>query len=117
LVTSFEKYVPKRAKGVGFQSSHYGKVDRMKSLRIAFAGLGFLFLSGCASYYQVTDPTTSKIYYTSSLDQSNSGATTLIDARTGDKVTLQNSVVEKITEQQFDDGKSGTQAPPAAATH
>jgi uncharacterized protein YceK len=81
----------------------------MKSIRMAVIGLGFLMLAGCATYYEVTDPTTGKIYYTTSsdMDQSNSGSTTLTDARTGDKVTIQNSVVSKITQQQFENGKNG----------
>jgi hypothetical protein len=82
----------------------------MKSLRVAIVGMSFLLLTGCTTYYQVTDPTSGKIYYTtkSEMDQSNSGSTTFTDARTGDKVTLQNTVVSTITQQQYDNGKNGT---------
>ncbi|HRK29756.1 MAG TPA: hypothetical protein PLD59_01655 [Tepidisphaeraceae bacterium] len=58
-----------------------------------------LLISGC-SYYRVTDPSTSKIYYTKEVKYDD-GATLLKDAKTGNKVTIQNSEVEKITEAQF----------------
>jgi uncharacterized protein YceK len=79
----------------------------MKSIRNAFAVLAILLVSGCTSYYRVTDPTTGTTYYTTSksYDESKEGAASFVDARTGDKVTIQNSHVAKITEDQFNTGK------------
>jgi hypothetical protein len=82
----------------------------MKSVRMTLAAVGLLVAAGCASYYQVTDPQTKKVYYTSDLNQNGEGAVTFTDAHTGNKVTIQNSEVEKITEQQFDNGKSASEA-------
>jgi hypothetical protein len=79
----------------------------MRSIRNGILAAGLLVAAGCASYYQVTDPTTNKVYYTSGLDQSGSGATVFTDAKTGAKITLQNSEVSTITQQQFEDGKNG----------
>ena len=61
-----------------------------------------LLVSGCASYHQVTDPNTKTVYYTKHLRSRRSGAVVFRDAATGQKVTLQNSEVKKITRSQFD---------------
>jgi hypothetical protein len=79
----------------------------MKAIRNGIVAAGLLLAAGCASYYQITDPTTGKVYFSTSMDQSSSGATVFTDAKTGAKITLQNSEVSKITQQQFEDGKSG----------
>ena len=55
--------------------------------------LALLCVGGCTNYYKVTDPTTGRVYYTTELEHKNSGAATLKDARTGNKVNLQNSEV------------------------
>ena len=82
----------------------------MNSIRRAFAVAALLLVSGCTSYYRVTDPTTGNTYYTTSksYDESKDGAASFDDARTGDKVTIQNSHVAKITEQEYDNGKKAT---------
>jgi hypothetical protein len=81
----------------------------MNVIRKALVVVGLMVVAGCASYYQVTDPTTGKSYFTTSseISQSDSGATSFIDARTGNKVTLQNSEIAKITQQQYENGKNG----------
>ena len=56
---------------------------------------------GCTKYYKVTDPTSDKTYYTNKIKQRGSGAIKIEDERTGNKVTLQSSEIEKITENQF----------------
>ena len=66
--------------------------------------------AGCATYYKVTDPTTGRVFYTSDLRPKNSGAAQFKDAKTGAKVSLQNSEVEIINKEQFESGKS---MPPA----
>ena len=68
--------------------------------------IGLMLAGGCTSYYRVTDPTTNKVYYTTSLRQMDSGAAVLTDARTGDKVSIQNSQVQKITKEQFETNKN-----------
>jgi hypothetical protein len=57
-------------------------------------------LTGCANYYRVTDPTTGKQYYTQYVAV-HDGTTTLTDARTGDKVHIQNSDVREISKADF----------------
>lgn len=83
----------------------------MKPIRNMLLGIVFLSAVGCASYYQVTDPTTGKTYFTTGdkFKQADSGATSFVDARTGDQVTLQNTQVAKITQQQFENGKNGAE--------
>jgi hypothetical protein len=80
----------------------------MNAIRKSLVASGlFLLLAGCTTYYEVTDPTTGKAYYTTSIDTNSSGSSTFTDARTGDKMTLQNSQVATITQQQYDNGKNG----------
>jgi hypothetical protein len=75
---------------------------------------GMILLGGCTSYYKVTDPTTGRVFYTSELQHKDSGAAQLKDARTGSKVSLQNSMVETITKEQFETGKhTAPEATPA----
>jgi hypothetical protein len=81
---------------------------------IATFSLAALLAGGCTSYYKVTDPTTGKVYYTTDLQHKDSGAATLKDARTGNKVALQNSEVEKITKEQYEGNRFN--APEAPAT-
>jgi hypothetical protein len=69
----------------------------------------FLFFAvGCTKYYKITDPTTDKIYYTTKIKKKKSGAINIEDKRTGNKVTLQSSEIEKITKNQFNSGVSST---------
>jgi hypothetical protein len=86
----------------------------MRVFRNIFAVLIISLAAGCTTYYEVTDPTTGKNYFTTDkeLDQSNSGAASFIDARTGDKVTIQNSQVAKITQQAYENGKNGVAPTP-----
>lgn len=65
--------------------------------------LGFLLLLGCGgkTYWVVNDPTTKNIYYTEGLDRLSSGAVSFTDARTGKMVSIQNSEVKNITEEEF----------------
>ena len=83
----------------------------MTKRTLAAVALALLCVGGCTSYYKVTDPTTGRAYYTTELQHKNSGAATLKDARTGNKVNLQNSEVETISKEEFESGKNT--APPA----
>ena len=64
------------------------------------------FAIGCTKHYKVTDPTSDKIYYTTKIKKKGSGAINIEDKRTGNKVTLQSSEIEKITKNQFNAGVS-----------
>jgi hypothetical protein len=60
-----------------------------------------LGLAGCAStYYLVKDPSNNAEYYTTSVKKSGS-AVEFKDAKTLTNVTLQNSQVSEITEDQY----------------
>jgi hypothetical protein len=71
--------------------------------RIALALTLLLPATGCARYYRVTDPHTRDVYYTRDVDKRDSGAAEFTDARTRAKVTLQSSVIERITKEQFEE--------------
>ena len=78
---------------------------RNSIVKAGVLALGLVLISGCTTYYKVTDPSTGKVYYSTDVTQRTSGATTLKDARTGDEVTVQNSEVQKIKKEAFESGK------------
>jgi hypothetical protein len=61
----------------------------------------------CGRYYRVTDPRTRDVYYTRDVDKRDSGAAEFTDARTRAKVTLQTSVVERLTKAQYKEAVGG----------
>lgn len=61
-----------------------------------------LAVAGCANhYYKVTEPNNGHTYYTDHLSRHTGGAVTLVDRSTGDKVTLQNSDVKRLTKEEY----------------
>lgn len=71
----------------------------MKRTVLALAVLALCL--GCGRRYRVTDPGTGSVYYTRDIDKRDSGAAEFTDAKTNAKVTLQSSVIERITKEQF----------------
>ena len=67
-----------------------------------------LVVTGCASYYRVTDPQSGSVYYTEKVNTEKGGAVKLQDARSGSMVTLQNSEVKEISKKEY---KAGLAAP------
>jgi len=66
-----------------------------------------LILGGCSSnYYAVKDPVSGNSYYTEDIDEISGGAIQFTDQRTGSMVTIQNSVVKEINEQEYNTGKN-----------
>jgi hypothetical protein len=70
-------------------------------LTSALTAMLFLSATAYAKYYQVTDNATGKVYYTKNIDHKGGGAIRFKDARTGDKITLQSTTVNKINKEQF----------------
>ena len=75
--------------------------------------LGVLLLplvlsAGCSSYYRVTDPASGNTYYTKDVNKKGGGAVTLKDAATGDKVTLQNSQISKVSKEEYETNRRGS---------
>jgi len=83
----------------------------MRGKSLLVAALLLACVGGCTTYYKVTDPTTNKVYYTTDIKQD--GSTTLKDARSGNTVTLQNVEVQKISQKDFEAGKSASVTAPA----
>ena len=65
-----------------------------------------LAVAGCTSYYKVHDPSTGRTYYTNKVEHLDSGATQFTDARTGNKVSVQNSEIDKITKEEFETARA-----------
>jgi len=72
----------------------------MSKILIAIALIAVL-LTGCTKYYKVSDPLTGETYYTTDVKTRSSGAVNLRDAKTNRNVTIQNSEVTEITEDEF----------------
>jgi len=70
-------------------------------LGVIFTGM-CLGLSGCTTYYKVTDPTTGKVYYTTDIRKKGDGAVQLTDSRTGNQVTIQNSEVQEVKKEVYE---------------
>ena len=60
-----------------------------------------LAVAGCGAYYKITDPASSKIYYTDGIKQKKGGAIEFKDSNTGSTVTLPSSEVLKINKEEF----------------
>jgi hypothetical protein len=56
---------------------------------------------GCTSYYQIRDPDSGRTYYTDDMKTLEGGAVRFTDAQTGNEVTIQDSSVEEISEDEF----------------
>lgn len=75
----------------------------MRKLMLSgLAALMVALLSGCATYYKVTDPNSSNVYYTTDIDKERSGAITFKDAKSKAKVTLQSSAITEISSDEWD---------------
>ena len=75
------------------------------SFRAALLGAALAaaaFIGGCTKYYEVSDPASSRTYYSTDVDGSRSGAVKFKDARTGAEVTLQSSEVRELTKEQYE---------------
>jgi hypothetical protein len=58
-------------------------------------------LSGCASYYKIMDPASGKVYYTEKIAEKGNGVIQFKDEASKAHVTLPQSEVMKITEDQY----------------
>ena len=78
-------------------------MEKTKLLLVIVVGLAVM-LGGCASYYQVSDVTTGKVYYTDDVHYKKGGAIGFEDAKTKSDITLQSSEVKKINKEKFNVG-------------
>jgi len=95
-------------------------------MKTTYIALGILcgmagLLAGCGgNYYRVNDPAGDKLYYTTEIDQTKTGAITFKDKKSGSKVSLRSSEVKDISKEEFEAGVKGlagmpTKAAPAPA--
>jgi hypothetical protein len=61
----------------------------------------FLLAVGCTTYYQIQDPVTGDVYYADNMKTLDGGAVRFTDAQSGTEVTVQNSDVKEISEDEF----------------
>jgi hypothetical protein len=72
-------------------------------------GLGAIVLlaAGCTHYYKVSDPAGTRYYYTTDIDETDSGAVKIRDEKTGAEVTLQSSEVHEISQEEYESAVKG----------
>jgi outer membrane murein-binding lipoprotein Lpp len=70
-------------------------------LMLAVLMIGVAVLSGCTSYYKVKDTATDKVFYTTQIDRQSSGSIRFVDENSKSVVTLQNSAVTEVNEEEF----------------
>lgn len=75
-----------------------------RSVPSLIAAVGLVVLAGCTNYYQVTDTSNGKQYFTTQVNH-KSGATMFKDGKTGNQLTIQNTEVKTIKKEEFDSGK------------
>ncbi len=66
--------------------------------------LALLFLVGCTSYRKVTDLNSGKAYYTTQVKYKGSGSVDIKDGKTGARIVLPSSEVQKITKAEYNHG-------------
>jgi hypothetical protein len=70
-------------------------------LMLAVLMIGIVMLAGCTSYYKVKDTATDKVFYTTQIDRQSSGSIRFVDENSSSVVTLQNSAVTEVNEEEF----------------
>jgi len=68
---------------------------------IAVVAAGVVLVGGCTTYYKVKDTSTSSTYYTTQIDRQSSGSIRFVDENSKSVVTLQNSAVTEVNEEEF----------------
>lgn len=72
-----------------------------KKLIVAVMIMMVALLSGCTTYYRVKDTSTNSTYYTTQIDRQSSGSIRFVDENSSSVVTLQNSAVTEVNEEEF----------------
>jgi len=75
----------------------------IKWIALVVSYLVLLTISGCASYYKITDPTSKNIYYSKDFEKTKTGGVAFKDAKTGAIVIIQNSEIKEISRDTFDE--------------
>ncbi|CAG0947354.1 hypothetical protein ANRL1_04001 [Anaerolineae bacterium] len=70
-----------------------------------------VFVSGCATYYQVKEPAGGQTYYTTDIEETRQGAVKFKDGKSGATITLQNSEIREIDDDEYEKGISQPAAP------
>jgi hypothetical protein len=103
--TRFSRCRKTSAKRLHEQNLLRRRFDMKLAMFARYGVLTLIALSmGCASYYQITDQVSKRVYYTTDYDRTDSGAVQFKDARTRADVTLQSSEIIEISRPQYEAG-------------
>ncbi|MEL6741747.1 MAG: hypothetical protein AAFP26_13915 [Planctomycetota bacterium] len=84
-----------------------GSVWRRRALGVACVLVAGGTLASCGKHYRVSDPASGSTYYTKDVNNLRGGAVRFNDAATGERVTLQDSQVERVNKKEYKRGKKG----------
>ncbi|VFQ42987.1 hypothetical protein [Desulfoluna butyratoxydans] len=70
-------------------------------------------LAACGTYYQVTDPSSDKVYYTEKINKKRNGAIEFKDSATGKEIIIQNSEVIEVNKDTYKAGMAEPAPAPA----
>ena len=73
----------------------------MIGARIAVLLVAVVSLAACTTYYEIKDPTTDKVYYTTDIDKNDDGSVSFEAEGSDTKVTVQNSETREISKDEF----------------
>lgn len=76
----------------------------VRAVRLSACLSMLLLVTGCTTYYRITDPPTRRVYYTTDFDRTDSGAVQFYDARSRSTVTLQSSEIVEISRDAYESG-------------
>jgi hypothetical protein len=74
------------------------------ALCLALAGCSVPHVMGMGSYYQVSDPSSGKVYFTQQVELEDRGVIEFLDASSGTWVSLPAGEVKTITEAEYQAG-------------
>ena len=75
-----------------------------KSAQWSACFLMLLGAAGCTTYYRVTDQPSRRVYYTTEIERTDSGAVQFYDVKSRARVTLQSSEIVEISKDAYQSG-------------
>ena len=73
----------------------------IRLISLFVSSIMLLSISGCGTYYKITDPTSKRVYYSKEYEKTKTGSVAFKDAKSGAIVTIQNSEIKEISRDTF----------------
>jgi hypothetical protein len=80
------------------------RIGMVAAVCIALAGCSVPHVMGLGSYYQVTDPSSGKVYFTRQIEREDRGVVEFMDDSSDSWVSLSASEVKTVTQAEYEAG-------------